>query len=247
MPAALEQLLASARRVVAVTGAGISAGSGLPTYRGPGGLYSAGQMIPMQAHDWLDRPGEVEQQVTAMMAMARDAEPSAAHRALAAHQQHLAALGGSLTLITMNIDDLHERAGATTFHLHGRGDRRRCEDCSLSMRSLDRRERCAGCGGRTRPDVVLFGESLDLDAEWHGKRGLRDAELFLVVGSSGSTWTVARWAQYARRDYGAVTALVTIDPDPEFASAFDVVVDAPADVLADLVSGAHRRAPAVRH
>lgn len=164
--------------IVVLTGAGISAEYGLPTYRGPGGLWEGRRGVPVTAADqqadpaaftgfWQERAREVE-----------GAMPNAAHAALA-RLEH--ALPGRLTLITQNIDALHEAAGSKkVLHLHGRIDRFLCASCSRRCAAVSA---CPACGSdMVRPDVVLFGERpRHLDAAF---AAVDDADIFVAVGTS---------------------------------------------------------------
>lgn len=226
------QRMKSARRVLVLTGAGISAPSGVPTFRGPDGIYTNADVEPpVHISDLVERPEEVAAWHGELHEMTLAAEPNDGHRALAETQALLRAKGGELTVVTMNVDDLHERAGAEVFHLHGRLDREFCGSCDVEREALHRADPCE-CGGQFRSGPVLFGELLDAEASRAGRRALDEADVMYVVGASGATGTCWSWVQTAKHLQGAVTVLITIDPDPAWADLFDVVVGDSAANLA---------------
>jgi NAD-dependent deacetylase len=157
---------------------------------------------------------------------ALDAEPNPGHHALADLQRRL----GGVTIITQNVDDLHERAGAApVIHLHGSIHAPRCEKCSKPHPISPPQEpeegrrlappRCLACGGLVRPGVVWFGEALPVEAWERAEHAVRECEVFLSVGTSGVVEPAASLARYARRQ-GATTAQVNTE-DTGLGSAFE--------------------------
>jgi NAD-dependent deacetylase len=206
------------RHIVVLTGAGVSVASGMRPYRGPGGLWEepgAAELatpVALEAH-----PERVWQLFGQARREAAVAEPNAAHRALAECEQRLG--DDSFTLITQNIDGLHGRAGSrAVIEMHGSLFRSRCSDPSCTLDAFDDREphldtlpRCPQCAAPLRPDVVLFDEALSGGDEWRCKRALRDCELFVAAGTSGTVSPASnfvRGAEYA----GARTVLVNLEP-----------------------------------
>ena len=166
----LAERLKNAGRVLFLTGAGISADSGLPVYRGQGGLYNSGateEGIPFEevlsAQTLRTAPGRIWEFLGRIDSANRNAAPSAAHRILAGFQKSLT---GDVLLVTQNIDGLHTKAGSSdVVELHGSLHRIRCEHCGwkAAIENYDRLDAlrvCPECHYVTRPDVVLFGESL---------------------------------------------------------------------------------------
>jgi NAD-dependent deacetylase len=229
-------LLASARRILVLTGAGVSVSAGLPTFRGVGGIYGEdgnsvpdfqhADALPAQLDELWRFWGPLRDQV-------RDATPTAAHHALAQWQARRGEHGAVITLITTNVDDLHERAGGAVHHLHGNLFRSVCLDADCGgrldndVRSDGRPTPCPRCGLRSRPDMVLFGEQVDLDALWQAKRAVRDCEVFLAIGTSSSVYPASGLVRYAR-DVGAYSILV--NPAHDTGAGFDQHVALPADV-----------------
>lgn len=230
----LHDHLGEAQRVLVLTGAGVSRASGLPTYRGEGGIYEGTDIESLHHAEGL--PGSLPALWAFWGPRRADitaAPPNAAHRAIADYQWESRAQGRSVTLATQNIDDLHERAGSPQVaHLHGSLFRTRCyrEGCAYGVRDDSEPYAeppvCPECGSWLRPAVVLFGESLDVDAQWTAKRAVRDCDLLLAVGTSGEVSTAAMLIRYAV-DVGAL--LVAVDPAPSVDEVFDVHVPLPAE------------------
>jgi NAD-dependent deacetylase len=226
-------------RVFVLTGAGISAESGLPTFRDSDGLWEGYRIEDVCTPEaWQRDPAAVWAFYSARRAAGAKAEPNPAHLTLA----HLeSALPGRFFLCTQNVDDLHERAGSVNLiHMHGELARSRCErECGAEpvedrrlYASLDDVGRCA-CGGRMRPHIVFFGEiPLEMDRI---RAEIRKSTLMVVVGTSGSVYPAANFVHWARSE-GART--VYVGPEaPLNAEAFTHVVEGKAgQVLPGLFS-----------
>jgi NAD-dependent deacetylase len=217
-------------RVFVLTGAGISAESGLPTFRASDGLWAGHRIEDVCTPEaWQRNPGLVWEFYSGRRADGAKAEPNPAHFALAELE---ARLGERFFLCTQNVDDLHERAGSVRLvHMHGELAKSRCEnECGRApvedrtiYTSLDEVGRCA-CGGLLRPHIVFFGEiplEMDRIQEEIGK-----ATLMVVVGTSGSVYPAANFVHWARLG-GART--VYVGPEaPLNAAAFTHVVEGKA-------------------
>lgn len=211
-------------RVFVLTGAGISAESGLGTFRDPGGIWE--RFDPMKLATPEAFAADPEQVHAFYNLRRRDllaARPNAAHRAIARLAAELAASGGGLYLCTQNIDDLHERAGSpAVHHMHGELLKARCVGCGAVAewrRDLDVATVCPACGrrGGMRPDVVWFGEmpvGLDEAAE-----AIEASDLFVAIGTSGSVYPAAGFVDIARTA-GVRTAELNLGPSDN-AWAFD--------------------------
>ncbi|MFT3927706.1 MAG: Sir2 family NAD-dependent protein deacetylase [Myxococcales bacterium] len=223
--------LSSYRQIVVLTGAGVSVASGLRPYRGPGGLWEEHEVAGLATAEALERRPD---QVRAFFAEAREratlAEPNAAHRALARWEQALPA-DVRFTLITQNVDGLHQRAGSVrVIELHGSLFSTRCGSPGCG-RPRTRESASAGapsgscelCGGRLRPDLTLFDEPLDVDAEWQSKQALRECDLFLAIGTSGTVSPASNFVRSAAYA-GARTIFVNLEPmrprNPSFAEEY---------------------------
>jgi NAD-dependent deacetylase len=217
-------------RVFVLTGAGISAESGLPTFRASDGLWAGHRIDDVCTPDaWQRNPALVWEFYSKRREDGAKAEPNPAHVALAKLE---AQLGERFFLCTQNVDDLHERAGSSRLvHMHGELARSRCErECGRPLvedhaiyRSLAEVGRCA-CGGRLRPHIVFFGE-IPLEMK-RIEAEIAQATLMVVVGTSGSVYPAASFVHWARQG-GART--VYIGPEtPLNAASFTHVVEGKA-------------------
>jgi NAD-dependent deacetylase len=187
------QWLQSASSVVVLTGAGISAESGVPTFRGPGGLWRERRPEQLATPEAFERdPRLVWEWYDWRRSVLAKAEPNAGHRALVRLENRAA----RFTLITQNVDGLHDRAGSrNVVKLHGDIWTVACLGCGRESR--DERiplpelpPRCE-CGGMLRPGVVWFGEPLPQEAWERAERATEEAEVFLVVGTSAVVYPAA--------------------------------------------------------
>jgi NAD-dependent deacetylase len=187
------QWLQSASSVVVLTGAGISAESGVPTFRGPGGLWRERRPEELATPEAFDRdPRLVWEWYEWRRSVLAKAEPNAGHRALVRLENRAA----RFTLVTQNVDGLHDRAGSrNVVKLHGDIWTVACLGCGRESR--DERiplpelpPRCE-CGGMLRPGVVWFGEPLPQEAWERAERATEEAEVFLVVGTSAVVYPAA--------------------------------------------------------
>ncbi len=210
----LRARIAAASRVCVLSGAGMSAESGISTFRdaltGLWSRFDPAQLAsekgfradPQLVWDWYAQRREG----------VRAAQPNAGHRALGVFAQRRP---GVLTVVSQNVDDLHQRAGnADTIRLHGDilADRwlepcRRGRACDPAAADDGRPPSCAECGNLVRPGVVWFGEMLPPGAIEAAERAARAAEVMLVVGTSGAVWPAAGLAATARHG-GARVAIV---------------------------------------
>lgn len=176
------------RNVVAFTGAGMSAESGIPTFRGAGGLWRTFRAEDLATPSAFSRDPElVWQWYERRRALVRDAQPNAGHRALA----RLA----DAVVVTQNVDGLHARAGSRDIiELHGNLFRVRCTRERTTREAFDALTeippRCE-CGALLRPDVVWFGEMLPNDAVDRATQVMRDADVVLIIGTSGLVYPAA--------------------------------------------------------
>ena len=228
--------LAEAASVAALTGAGVSSESGIPTFRGPGGLWrnfkaedlatpEAFERDPLLVWTWYD---------WRRTAIAK-ARPNPGHLALA----ELESRKPSFTLITQNVDGLHDLAGSRRIlKLHGDIWLLRCTVCqaawpdrSTPLPSLP--PRCA-CGGLARPGVVWFGEDLPEGAMDEAARAVRASEVLLVAGTSAQVYPAAGLIPSAKRA-GARVIEVNTEPTP-FSAAVDLSLQGPAgEILPQLL------------
>jgi NAD-dependent deacetylase len=198
--------------IVVLTGAGISAESGVATFRGPGGLWEGHRVEDVCTPQALHRDPElVHRFYDARRVQLGAVEPNAAHRALARLDAEWV---GGLLIVTQNVDDLHERGGARRLlHMHGELKSALCAACG-SRRAwedgLAPGSACPVCGAAAlRPDIVFFGEMpYRMDAI---ERALADADLFVSIGTSGAVYPAAGFVQTARY-HGAATLELNLEP-----------------------------------
>ena len=196
--------------LVILTGAGISAESGVATFRGPGGLWENHRIEDVCTPEALARdPDLVHRFYDARRAALAEVAPNPAHAALA---QLDARWRGELLIVTQNVDDLHERAGATRMlHMHGELCSALCaacggrQGCGETLRGVP----CAGCGvPALRPDIVFFGEIPYRMEEIEA--ALAGADLFVSIGTSGAVYPAAGFVQIANA-YGAATLELNLE------------------------------------
>jgi NAD-dependent deacetylase len=208
------ETIARADRVVALTGAGISVESGIPPFRGKGGVWE--RIDPMEyAHidAFVRNPAKVWNVLIKEMKDVVDrARPNAAHRGLARLEQ----IGKLQTIITQNVDSLHQNAGSTdVIEFHGTFAWQRCMDCDhrLETRRIDLSEmppRCR-CGGIYRPDCVFFGELIPTGHLSRSQAVAARCQVMLVIGTSAMVQPAAYLPVIAK---GAGATVIEINPDP---------------------------------
>ncbi len=217
-------------RIVILTGAGISAESGLATFRGSDGLWEGHRVEEVASPEgFAANPALVYEFYNRRRAALRTVCPNAAHEAIARLQ---AAWGERVLLVTQNVDDLHERGGSSqVLHMHGELLRVRCMDCDRAHRwqdDLDETSRCPACKAveTLRPDIVWFGEMPYFMDEI--QEALTQADGFVAIGTSGNVYPAAGFVQMAAR-CGATTVEINLEPSQN-ASLFDLRHSGPATV-----------------
>lgn len=212
---ALRQQIAAVSRVVALTGAGISAESGVPTFRGAGGLWNNHRAEDLATPEAFQRNRRlVWEWYDWRRQLIAGTEPNAAHLALA----NLEKRTPSFTLITQNVDGLHDRAGSRNIlKLHGDIWRLRCLECRREWDDFaaplpEIPPRCA-CGGVARPGVVWFGEALPRDAWNAAEASVAAAQMVLVIGTSAVVYPAAGLVPLARES-GATIVEVNLEATP---------------------------------
>jgi len=203
-------------RIFILTGAGVSAPSGVSTFRDEGGVWSRYDFREVATPEgFAANPGLVHEFYNARRAALPGVAPNAAHEALAALERVWSETGGRVDLVTQNVDDLHERAGSEkVLHMHGDLAKSRCEGCcgvAEGYSALSTETVCPACGtlGRVRPHVVWFGETpfgMDEIAA-----ALAEADLFVAIGTSGSVYPAAGFVAEARAA-GAPCVELNLEP-----------------------------------
>jgi NAD-dependent deacetylase len=231
IPPSLATAIANARSVAVLTGAGVSAESGVPTFRdAQTGLWARFDPLKLATPDAFCRnPKLVWDWYAWRRKLVATADPNAGHRALVALEGRV----GDFVLITQNVDGLHRRAGSrNVVELHGNIGRVKCsrEDTIVEhwTEAGDAVPRCAGCGALLRPDVVWFDETLPADALQAAEDAARRCQILLVAGTSAEVYPAAALPDHAK-SAGAV--IVEINPHPTpLSGVADYVLRAPAGI-----------------
>ncbi len=212
----LIERLARARHVAALTGAGISAESGVPTFRDPGGLWERFRPEDLaNVEAFLKKPQLVQTWYAYRRKLIEQVQPNPGHVALAELERMIP----DFTLITQNVDRLHTRAGSKhVVELHGNIMRNYCIACGreATPEELEALEhglpaRCKVCGGLIRPDVVWFGEVLPREALQEAQEAAERAEVFLSIGTSGVVYPAAELPLRAK-EAGAYVVEINLQP-----------------------------------
>jgi len=211
------EIIKSARSLFVLTGAGISAESGIPTFRGADGLwknYSATELATPQAFD--KNPKLVWEWYHWRQSIILKARPNPAHYAVVELEKR----SDKFLLLTQNVDNLHRRAGSrNVLELHGNIFRTRCMQCQKTTEYDSEKEHedielpVCECGGLLRPDVVWFGEPIPQDIWRNSLSFLNNADAALICGTSGVVWPAAAIPEIAKQ-CGAKTIEINLEPTP---------------------------------
>jgi NAD-dependent deacetylase len=223
--------LADHRNIVVLTGAGISQSAGLPIYRGAGGLWSDPELAALSDVSALrERRVEATDLFWRFRGDIARVEPTPAHRALAEFERRLPASARFL-IITQNVDGLHQRAGSRgVCEYHGRLASWRCEVCGTAREPAVDGPPPACCGERMRPGAVMFGEMIPVEAEHTAKRALRDCDLFVAIGTSGTVAPASSFVRWAELN-GARRVLLNLELFDEARELYGEIETGPADEL----------------
>ncbi|GMU95489.1 NAD-dependent deacylase [Ignavibacterium album] len=213
--------LAVSEKIVFFTGAGISAESGIPTFRGKDGIWN--KLKPEELANFnafMRNPQMVWEWYNHRKKIIHESNPNAGHIAIAEFEKYF----DDVTVVTQNIDNLHRRAGSKKiYELHGNIERNYCIDCkTFYNKELDFSEgvpRCK-CGGLIRPDVVWFGEFLPADQLEASEKAAINSDIFFVVGTSAVVYPAAGLVYTAKRS-GSYIVEVNIE-ETEVSSIADI-------------------------
>jgi NAD-dependent deacetylase len=206
------------KRVVVLTGAGISHESGIPTFRGEDGYYRNKSFTELASVDGFGRdPATVWQWYDERRAGIKKASPNEAHRWLVELESALLSTRGEFQLITQNVDYLHQHAGSTNvLELHGSIWKIKCTNCifetidySTPLPTIP--PRCPKCGSLLRPGVTWFGEQLDQDVLMEACEKTAKCDLFIVVGTSSVVWPAASLPLTAKEE--AKAFVIEVNPE----------------------------------
>ena len=238
------KLLTSKQRICLLTGAGISAESGIPTFRDKQtGLWENYGVEELATPEAFARdPKLVWSWYQWRRQLVANKKPNPAHHALAQWQYHTQSSDQQLTLITQNVDDLHEQAGSTVTHLHGNLWRNRCSQCETPYQDQARTSydtqntlnfgdtliTCSHCDGYVRPDIVWFGEALPVQAWETAESAAADCEVFISIGTSSLVYPAAGLAQLAKQNGAKV---IEVNPHPTPNAIVDITLAEKAGVV----------------
>jgi NAD-dependent deacetylase len=229
--------LRDARSVCALTGAGISAESGIPTFRGAGGLWRQYRPEDLATPEAFARdPKLVWEWYEWRRGLIAAAQPNAGHIALVQLEQS----ARSFALVTQNVDGLHRRAGTRNLHeIHGNIWTTRCigcgtEFCDERLPIPDLPPRCARCGALMRPGVVWFGEGLPREVWHNAQQAAESAEVLLVIGTSAVVYPAASLVPLARAA-GARVIEINVDETP-LSSSVDATLRGPSGEILPLLT-----------
>ncbi len=202
IPDILIERLKNAKHVAVLTGAGVSAESGIKTFRDPDGLWAKFNPAELASIDgFISNPDLVWSWYQHRVEMINNAKPNPGHFAIAEMEKIFA----DFTLITQNVDRLHQRAGSrNVLELHGNIVENHCFDCKkpfTGKTDLPNNElpKCTHCGGRIRPSVVWFGEMLPPQAIDSANRAAQNCDVFFSVGTSAEVFPAANLPYVAKR------------------------------------------------
>ncbi len=196
----------------------MSVASGMPTFRGEGGLWTSDPELEREcsSSELLPNVPRIWELFEPLVQTVRDARPNAGHLALARLPR--------ATVVTQNVDGLHQLAGSpNVIELHGSLRRQRCSGCGF-REEIYGLEPCEVCGAPMRPDIVLFGEAIEEELLHRAFHAIRRCEVFLAVGTSSMVVPASLLVDFAR-EAGARTVLVNLEPD----SAYDEFVQGRAE------------------
>ncbi len=238
--ASIARLLVESRYVVVFTGAGVSTESGIPDFRGPQGLWKKIDPDVFSIGYFVSNPDEVWRLFTKLFLEIPRVEPNRAHIAIA----RLEEIGIVKTVITQNVDGLHQRAGSrNVIELHGDLRYAVCLNCRgkidlekalEELKQKGRAPRCPQCGGLLKPNVVFFGEPLPFIALERAYEEASKADLVLVVGSSLTVMPAANIPFYAKQN-GAKLVIINMEPTALDYIADIVVRGRAGDILSSIV------------
>ena len=231
------------KNIVFFTGAGMSAESGVPTYRGRGGIWKEYDYTQYACQDAFDRdPDAVWEFHNYRRELVARCPPNQGHAIIASLEK----TGTEVTVVTQNIDGLHQEAGSTRVHeLHGSLWRVRCDQCGNYQRTerapLDELY-CMACHAYWRPDITWFGDALKQDVLKSAVAAVQEADLLVAIGTSGVVMPAAMLPLLAQR---AGAKLVEINPEQtEMSEAYDIHLRGTAsEMLSLLTEGHHSNTP----
>ena len=245
----LVERLARARFLTVFTGAGVSAESGIPTFRDPGGIWSRFKPEELSSVEgFLGNPALVQSWFKERKRVVTESEPNPGHLAIADFEESFKERGLGFAVVTQNVDNLHQRAGTqNVIELHGNLSRNYCFDCKrvatddeMATDSDEETINCVSCSGLIRPDVVWFGEILPYQAIEDAVAAARKSAVCLSVGTSAVVYPAAQIPLLAREE-GAYVAEINMEPSA-IASHIDETIQGKSGEVLPLLFEAYKQA-----
>ena len=232
----------ASKKTIALTGAGISVESGIPDFRSAGGLWSRYDPEEYAHIDGFRRdPVKIWNMLREIIAVIKEAEPNPGHRALA----ELEEMGYLSSVITQNVDGLHQAAGSRrVIEFHGTNRHLICLRCGFrgetdAFDTENTVPRCPQCDAVLKPDVVFFGEPIPVGAMEEAFEEARQADLVLVVGTSAVVYPASS-IPYTAKDHGALVVEINLEETPLTGAVSDYIVKGPAgEILPEVVAELH--------
>jgi NAD-dependent deacetylase len=235
MLASAVEALRLAAKVAVLTGAGVSAESGVPTFRASDGLWEGHRIEDVATpRGFVKDPALVWKFYNARRANVKTVKPNPGHFALAALERHW---GADFAIATQNVDGLHRDAGSKqVFEIHGSLRRTRCLDCGLiqdrGLEVLPDLPECGPCGGPLRPDIVWFEEALPEEVWANARAAARDCDVLLVVGTSAVVYPAASLIPIAKLSKSPPATIIEVNlTETEASSKVDIGLYGPSGVV----------------
>ncbi|NOX64360.1 MAG: NAD-dependent deacylase [Chlorobi bacterium] len=213
-PTELIEKLKSAKSVLFFTGAGISAESGIDTFRGKGGLWNKMKPQELASFDgFMSNPNLVWEWYQYRRKILKGTGPNPGHLSIAEFEKYI----DTVTVVTQNVDNLHFRAGSShILELHGNIERNYCIDCKTyygmdDFLDVDEAPKCSKCGGMIRPDVVWFGENLPQNIFAEAEEIAKQSDICFVVGTSAVVYPAA-YIPKSAKEGGSYVVEINIEP-----------------------------------
>ncbi len=229
--------LKHAEHILFFTGAGISAESGIPTFRGEDGLWNKFKPEELANFDaFLRNPDLVWEWYEYRRKIVREAQPNNAHYAIARFERFYK----DVTVVTQNVDNLHNRAGSSNvLELHGNIEKNYCLECGKrydfhEFPDTHKVPVCEKCGGKIRPDVVWFGEMLPAETFAKAEQKAAQSDICFVVGTSAVVYPAIGIA-YRAKEFGAYTVEINVETTQFSSAADETFIGKSGEILSDIL------------
>lgn len=239
------EILRGSRKIVAFTGAGISVESGIPPFRGEGGIWNRYNPDLLELDYYYSHTEESWKAIKEIFFdffSNNKIRPNAGHEVLAKWEQD----GRLMCVITQNIDDLHHIAGSKTVHeFHGNSSRFVCRKCKkiYSIKDIEITEKpalCSHCGALLKPDFIFFGEGIPEDAYWNSVKAAENCDVFVIIGTSGEVSPANMIPGIAKR-HGAKIIEINYQPSLYTNHVSDIFIQGKSGEVLPMIDAAMRK------